>query len=111
MSVPTREVTLREMVEAMSRYADDETFRWHAVGDANLRVTMGQVRGEVLSLEEVVREADVLQGPVILPTASSGLSNALREMRRREGLLFESWQAWSARVPDFDVARPWRDQL
>ncbi len=45
--VPTKVVTLQEMVKTMDRYAADETFRWHAVDDANLRVTMGQAREEL----------------------------------------------------------------
>lgn len=54
----TKDVSLREMVEAMSYYRDDETFRWFqpsVVGDRGwavpagpaLRVTMGQVRREL----------------------------------------------------------------
>jgi hypothetical protein len=43
----TKNVTLREMVEAMSAYADDETFRWHACPDYDMRVTYGQVRQEL----------------------------------------------------------------
>lgn len=55
---PIRDVSLREMLEAMSHYRDDETFRWYQTSTINergepvatdtLRVTMGQVRREVL---------------------------------------------------------------
>ncbi len=48
--VPTRDVTLREMVEAMSRYKDEETFRWFAKEGENLRVTMKQARAELILL-------------------------------------------------------------
>ena len=53
-----RDVSLREMLEAMSKYRDDETFRWFqtsVVGERGepqatdtLRVSMGQARLEVL---------------------------------------------------------------
>ena len=53
-----RDVTLREMLEAMSHYPDDATFRWFQTStvDASgvpqatdtLRVSMGQARSEVL---------------------------------------------------------------
>jgi hypothetical protein len=55
---PIRDVTLREMLEAMSSYKDDETFRWFQTSVTNgrgeptatdtLRVSMGQARSEVL---------------------------------------------------------------
>ena len=55
---PIRAVTLREMLEAMSSYRDDETFRWFQTSIVNdrgepqatdtLRVSMGQARREVL---------------------------------------------------------------
>lgn len=55
---PIRNVTLREMLEAMPHYRDDETFRWFQTSILNsrgesqatdtLRVTMGQARSEVL---------------------------------------------------------------
>ncbi len=55
---PVRDVTLREMLEAMSAYSDDETFRWYQTSTVNargepqatdtLRVSMGQARREVL---------------------------------------------------------------
>ena len=56
---PIRDVTLREMLEEMTAYRDDETFRWYqtstpsstgmgAVPGPTLRVTMGQARLEVL---------------------------------------------------------------
>jgi hypothetical protein len=55
---PIRDVSLREMLEAMAHYRDDETFRWFQTsmlsgrGDAQatdtLRVSMGQARLEVL---------------------------------------------------------------
>jgi hypothetical protein len=53
-----RKTTLREMLEAMSHYKDDEPFRWYqksttsSVGvaspDETLLVTMGQARAEIL---------------------------------------------------------------
>jgi hypothetical protein len=44
----TKDVTLREMIEAMSAYADDDTFRWFTVDAAcTVRVTMGQARKEL----------------------------------------------------------------
>lgn len=55
---PIRDVTLREMLEAMLSYRDDETFRWFQTSVTNdrgepsatdtLRVSMGQARSEVL---------------------------------------------------------------
>lgn len=55
---PIRDVTLREMLEAMVHYRDDETFRWFqtstigpqgtAQATDTLRVSMGQARREVL---------------------------------------------------------------
>jgi hypothetical protein len=55
---PIRDVTLREMLEAMSSHRDDETFRWFQTSAVNdrgeptatdtLRVSMGQARTEVL---------------------------------------------------------------
>ena len=55
---PIRDVSLREMLEAMSHYRDDETFRWYQTSRLNargeheptdtLRVSMGQARREVL---------------------------------------------------------------
>lgn len=59
MSAPvTRDVSLREMLEAMAAYPDDATFRWFQTSVVNergepqatdtLRVSMGQVRREVL---------------------------------------------------------------
>lgn len=55
---PVRDVTLREMLEAMSGYSDDETFRWYQTSIVNsrgepdatdlLRVSIGQARREVL---------------------------------------------------------------
>jgi hypothetical protein len=54
---PIRDVTLSEMLEAMSHYRDDETFRWYQTSVLNargepqatdtLRVSMGQARREV----------------------------------------------------------------
>lgn len=54
---PIRDVSLREMLEAMSHYRDDETFRWYQTSKINargepdatdiLRVSMGQARQEV----------------------------------------------------------------
>lgn len=56
---PIRDVTLRELLEAMVKFRDDETFRWFqlSVVGANgvpqatdtLRVSMGQARLEVPS--------------------------------------------------------------
>jgi hypothetical protein len=53
-----RDVTLREMLEEMSSYRDDEAFRWFQTSVVNargepqatdtLRVSMGQARLEVL---------------------------------------------------------------
>jgi hypothetical protein len=43
-----RDVTLREMLEAMSNYRDDEAFRWFQTSTDTLRVSMGQARSEVL---------------------------------------------------------------
>ena len=55
---PIRDVTLREMLEAMAHYRDEETFRWFqtsmvgARGEAQaadtLHVSMGQARREVM---------------------------------------------------------------
>lgn len=55
---PIRDVSLREMLEAMAHYRDDETFRWFqtsTIGSQGtvqatdtLRVSMGQARREVL---------------------------------------------------------------
>lgn len=55
---PIRDVSLREMLEAMSNYRDDETFRWFQTSVLNargepqatdtLRLLMGQARREVL---------------------------------------------------------------
>jgi hypothetical protein len=55
---PKRDVTLREMLEAMGAYRDDETFRWFQTSVVNdrgepeatnmLHVSMGQARLEVL---------------------------------------------------------------
>jgi hypothetical protein len=55
---PIHDVSLREMLEAMSNYRDDETFRWFQTSkiDADgvpqatdtLRISMGQARREVL---------------------------------------------------------------
>lgn len=55
---PIRDVSLREMIEAMSSYAEDATFRWFQTSTRNargepvatdtLRVTMGQARREVI---------------------------------------------------------------
>ena len=55
---PIRDVSLREMLEAMAHYRDDETFRWFqtaamgpqgtAQATDTLRVSMGQARLEVL---------------------------------------------------------------
>lgn len=54
---PIRDVTLRQMLDAMSAYPDDATFRWFqtSIVDARgvpqatdtLRVSMGQARREV----------------------------------------------------------------
>jgi len=54
---PIRDVTLREMLEAMAHYDDDATFRWFQTSVTNgrgepqatdtLRVTMRQARLEV----------------------------------------------------------------
>ena len=56
--VVTREVSLKEMVEAMSKEPDETTFRWFQtsyIGDRGqicagdtLRVTMAQARRELL---------------------------------------------------------------
>jgi hypothetical protein len=47
----TKDVTLREMIEAMSAYADDETFRWYALdSNTTLRITVGQLRKELNEL-------------------------------------------------------------
>lgn len=52
---PIRDVSLREMLEAMNHYRDDETFRWilNARGEPQatdtLRVSMGQARREVMN--------------------------------------------------------------
>ena len=62
MTVPSgpliRDVSLREMLEAMGHYRDDEPFRWFQTSILNgrgepqatdtLRVSMGQARSEVL---------------------------------------------------------------
>ena len=58
MTPPIRDVTLRELLEAMSSYRDDETFRWFQTSILNargepqatdtLRVSMEQARREVL---------------------------------------------------------------
>lgn len=59
MSEPvTRDVSLREMLEAMAAYPDDATFRWFQTSIVNargepqatdtLRVSMGQARQEIL---------------------------------------------------------------
>lgn len=55
---PIRDVSLHEMLAAMSNYRDDETFRWFQTSILNsrgepqatdtLRVSMGQARSEVL---------------------------------------------------------------
>lgn len=55
---PIRDVSLREMLEAMNHCRDDETFRWYQTSILNargepqatdtLRVSMGQARREVL---------------------------------------------------------------
>lgn len=55
---PIRDVSLREMLEAMSHYSDDATFRWYQTSTLNtrgepqatatLRVSMAQARSEVL---------------------------------------------------------------
>ena len=55
---PIRDVSLREMLEAMAHYHDDEAFRWFQTSIVNgrgepqatdtLRVSMGQARLEVL---------------------------------------------------------------
>lgn len=55
---PICDVTLRQMLEAMSHYRDDETFRWFQTSVLNtqgeptatdtLRVSIGQARREVL---------------------------------------------------------------
>lgn len=54
---PICDVSLREMLEAMSHYEDGETFRWYQTSTVNargepqavvtLRVSMGQARREV----------------------------------------------------------------
>jgi hypothetical protein len=54
---PLRDVSLREMLDAMDHYRDDETFRWFQTSTVNsrgepdptntLRVSMGQARREV----------------------------------------------------------------
>lgn len=67
--LPVVECTLREMVEAMGHYRDDETFRWYQ--DSKLipsggwheptvtyRVTMGQVRRE-LGIGTMADESDL----------------------------------------------------
>jgi hypothetical protein len=53
----TRDVTLREMLDATAYYSDDEVFRWfqasYVSGDGKihphetLRLTIGQVRREI----------------------------------------------------------------
>lgn len=69
-----REVSLRELVDAMAKYADDETFRWFQMsyvgqdgsvqaGDT-LRVTMAQVRAELVIQEDGC--------PTVLPTSPEG---------------------------------------
>jgi hypothetical protein len=55
---PICDVTLRQMLEAMSHYRDDETFRWfqtsvvgadgQTIATDTLRVSMGQARREIL---------------------------------------------------------------
>lgn len=55
---PIRNVSLRELLEAMAHIHDDETFRWFqtsvtgpggiAVATDTLRVSMGQARREVI---------------------------------------------------------------
>jgi hypothetical protein len=55
---PICDVTLRQMLEAMGSYGDDETFRWFQTSEVGsrgepvptetLRVSMGQARREVL---------------------------------------------------------------
>lgn len=57
-SPPTRDVSLREMLEAMAHYRDEETFRWYQASHLNgrgepaptvtLRISMGQARREIL---------------------------------------------------------------
>lgn len=54
---PTCDVSLRQLLEAMASYGDDETFRWfqtsvlnargEPVATETLRVSMGQARREV----------------------------------------------------------------
>jgi hypothetical protein len=61
---PIRDVSLREMLEAMSSYRDDETFRWFQTSKTGaggvpqamdtLRVSMGQARLEMRSASAVV---------------------------------------------------------
>jgi len=58
--VPTKLVTLREMVEAMSHYSDDEPFRWFAAKDVNLCVTFGQVRKELAGQKILTDDLDDL---------------------------------------------------
>ena len=56
--IPVREVSLREMLEAMAHMRDDETFRWYQTSKIQpdrgwheckdtLRVTVGQARREL----------------------------------------------------------------
>ena len=57
IEIPIREVSLKEMVERMKGYRDDETFRWFQTGYVSsdgsihagetLRVTMAQARKEL----------------------------------------------------------------
>jgi len=53
----TRDVTIVEMLQAMSRYSDDDVFRWFVVSRINadgepehvetLRLTVGQARKDL----------------------------------------------------------------
>jgi hypothetical protein len=54
--------------------------------------------------DAVVAAAEALIGPIILPTASSALANAVRDLRIAEGRLFESWTWFYANpVADHDT--------
>lgn len=58
IEMPIRDVSLRELLEAMAHFRDDETFRWFQTSTVDargvpqavdtLRVSMGQARREVL---------------------------------------------------------------
>ena len=69
--MPNREVTLREMVEAMSHYPDDATFRWFTVNnDTAIRLTFGQVRRELNELSNFRLQAAFDASPAELGRAA-----------------------------------------